>query len=135
MRELQDESILQQERIRHSGGGRKSAFETIAQLDTVFLKVIEQHTAGSPMAETVKWTKLTRQQIAKLLQAEGIEVSVTVVAQVLEKHHFRKRKALKRVATGENEQRNEQFETIERLKQSYQVAGNPVRSMAPKKEN
>ena len=31
MGELQDESSLQDERIRRSGGGRKSAFETITQ--------------------------------------------------------------------------------------------------------
>jgi len=45
-------------------------------------------------------------------------VSVTVVDQLLEKHNFRKRKAVKTLATGKSEHRNEQFETIERLKQS-----------------
>lgn len=113
--ELQDQTILKQERIRRSGGGRKSALKTIAGLDAAFLKVIEQHTAGSPMHESVKWTHLKRHQIAELLQSEGIEVSVTVVDQLLEKHNFRKRKAVKTLATGESEHRNEQFETIERL--------------------
>lgn len=49
------------------------------------------------------------------MQAEGIEVSVTVVDQLLEKHHYRKRKAQKRLTTGSHPQRNEQFENIERL--------------------
>ncbi len=54
-----------------------------------FLKVIAQHTAGSPMDEQVKWTNLNRQEIAKLLQDEGIRVSVTVVDQLLVKYNYR----------------------------------------------
>lgn len=85
--ELEDETALEQERIRQAGGGRKSAFETIAGLESGFLRVLERHTAGSPMDETVKWTNLKRHEIAALLKEEGIEVSVTVVDQLLEKHN------------------------------------------------
>lgn len=135
LKELQDETVLNEERIRHSGGGRKRSIEKIAGLEEAFLRVIEQHTAGSPMTETVKWTNLTRQQIAQLLEHEGIQVSVTVVDQLLEQHNFRKRKAVKKLSAGESEQRNAQFENIERLKQDYQATGNPVMSMDTKKEN
>ncbi len=135
MRELQEKTVLEQERIRQPGGGRKSAFETIAGLDEAFLRVLERHTAGSPMDESVKWTNLKRHEIAGLLENEGIKVSVTVVDQLLEKHNFRKRKAVKTLATGESQHRNEQFETIDQLKHSYQTAGNPVMSMDTKKKN
>jgi hypothetical protein len=135
MTELEDETALEQERIRQVGGGRKSAFETIAGLDEAFLRVLERHTAGSPTDESVKWTNLKRREIAALLKGEGIEVSVTVVDQLLEKHNFRKRKAVKVLATGKSEHRNEQFETIDQLKQTYQTSGNPVMSMDTKKKN
>jgi hypothetical protein len=135
LRELQDETVLKEERIRQPGGGRKSAVETMVGLDAAFLRVLERHTAGSPIDETVKWTNLKRHEIAALLKDEGIDVSVTVVDQLLEKHNFRKRKARKTLATGESEHRNEQFETIERLKQAYQAVGNPAMSMDTKKEN
>ncbi|NJM90140.1 MAG: hypothetical protein HC847_26370 [Hydrococcus sp. RU_2_2] len=46
--ELDDESAMSMRKVRRSGGGRKSAFETIERLDATFLKVIAQHTAGSP---------------------------------------------------------------------------------------
>ena len=133
--ELADQTALEHERIRQPGGGRKSAVETLAGLDQAFLRVLEQHTAGSPMDETLKWTNLKRHEIAELLKGEGIELSVTVVDQLLDKHNFRKRKAVKTLATGKSEHRNEQFETIERLKEAYQAAGNPVMSMDTKKEN
>jgi len=135
MEELSDEDALNMSEIRRTGGGRKSAFETIEGLDAAFLTVIAQHTAGSPMDEQVKWTNLTRQEIAELLKGEGITVSVTVVDQLLYKYNYRKRKAQKRLTTGEHPQRNEQFENIERLKTTYQAEGNPVLSMDTKKKN
>jgi len=135
MNELTDEAAMLQEGIRRGGGGRKPALETIEHLESLFLQVLAQHTAGSPMDETVKWTNLTRQQIAALLQQEGIEVSVTVVDQLLLKHHFRKRKALKTKATGERAHRNEQFENIEHWVEQYQHIGEPVISMDTKKKS
>jgi hypothetical protein len=87
------------------------------------------------MTETIKWTHLTRQQIAQLMQAEGITISVTVVDQLLEKHNYRKRKAQKRLATGSHPKRNAQFENIEHIRSRYESAGNPVLSMDTKKEN
>jgi hypothetical protein len=97
-RELAQQEELDQSRVRRPGGGRKAALATIAGLDEAFLRVIAKHTAGSPMNETIKWTNLIRQEIARLLRTEGISVSVTVVDQLLKKHNYRKRKAQKRLA-------------------------------------
>ena len=135
MRELVDEMPLSQGRERQAGGGRKSAFEKIPGLDAAFLKVIKEHTAGSPMDEQIKWTNLNRPQIAKLLKVEGISVSMTVVDQLLKKHNYRRRRARKELATGRHPQRNEQFEKIAQLKEQYQAAGNPVMSMDTKKKS
>jgi hypothetical protein len=133
--ELQDSEAMAMTRVRRPGGGRKSALTTIEGLDEAFLQVLSQHTAGSPMDEQVKWTNLTRAEISELLKAEGIEVSVTVVDQLLEQHNYRKRKAQKRLSSGEHPQRNAQFENIEELARRYQTSGNPVLSMDTKKKN
>jgi Rhodopirellula transposase DDE domain len=134
-RELNDEESLNRKRLRRAGGGRKSALATIEGIDEAFLKVIAEHTAGSPMTETIKWTNLTRAEIADLLKAEGISISVTVVDQLLEKYHYRKRKAQKSRATGTNPQRNEQFENIAVIRTNYQAASNPILSMDTKKKS
>ncbi len=133
--DLADETALQQQTVRSPGGGRKSALTTIVDLDAVFLRVLADHTAGSPMDETIKWTSLTRQGIADRMADEGISISVTVVDQLLEKYHFRKRKAAKVVALGTHADRNAQFEAIATLKAQYQADGNPVLSMDVKKKN
>ncbi len=133
--ELSDESSMTMSGIRRVGGGRKSALESIEGLDAAFLRVLAQHTAGSPMDETVKWTNLSRHEIADLLKSDGVDVSVKVVDQLLRRHNYRKRKAQKRLSSQEHPERNEQFENIEWLTETYQEAGNPVISMDTKKKN
>ncbi len=133
--ELDDPLAMNLKGVRRRGGGRKSPLSTIKGLDEAFIRVIANHTAGSPMDEQLKWTNLTRVEIAQLLQKEGISISVTVVDQLLKKHNYRQRKAQKRRATGEHPQRNQQFEKIERLKKSYLESSNPILSMDTKKKN
>ena len=89
---------------------------------------------AAPMDEEVKWTNLTREEIAKGLAGQGHAVSVTVVDQLLKHHDYRRRKAQKRIAGGETENRNEQFLNIKRLTNEFQNAGNPVMSMDIKKK-
>jgi len=121
-------------RIRRPGGGRKSVLETTPEIDDAFFRVIENHTAGSPMDEKVKWTNLSREEIAHRLEAEGFKVSVTIIDQLLKKHNFRRRQAFKSEAGKQVPQRDEQFKNIERLKQEHRKQGNPVMSMDVKKK-
>lgn len=84
-------------RIRRPGGGRKPYEETLPGVDDAFLAVIENNTAGDPMQVGVRWTNLSRQAIADRMQEEhGIQVSETVVEQLLKKHDFTRRKAQKK---------------------------------------
>lgn len=135
MTELTDESALQESRVRRAGGGRKSAFDVVEDLESTFLRVVSPHTAGSPMDERIKWTNLSRPKIAERMAAEGVTVSVTVVDRLLKKYDYRRRQAHKTLATGSHPERNEQFENIEKLRQQYQSEGNPILSMDTKKEN
>jgi hypothetical protein len=85
------------------------------------------------MDETVRWTHLKPDEITRLLGHEGIEVSMTVVDQLLKKHNFPKPKVVKTLAIGESEHRNQQFEAIDQLQESDQGPGNAVMSMDTKK--
>lgn len=136
MQELVDPEALKQTRIRREGGGRKPSQEVISGLDTGFLQVLEEHTAGSPMNAAVKWTNLTHREIADRLATDhGIEVSVTVVKRLLRQHDFVRRKAQKRTRTGECAHRDAQFTNIARLKETYTAQGNPILSIDTKKKS
>ena len=104
-------------------------------IEANFLKVLEDHTAGDPMRADVKWTNLSRRQIAKKLTELGTPVGRDVVSQLLRKHRYRRRKALKKKTMGpRHRDRNAQFENIARLKKRYLKAGWPVISIDTKKK-
>jgi len=136
LQELNAELSNESSRIRQSGAGRKLMLDTTEGLEDAFLEVIKEHTAGSPMDETIKWTNLSRPEISENLTKKGYAVSVTVVDQLLEKHNFRPRQAFKVEAGKKNiPHRDEQFKNIAQLKQSYTEKGLPVLSMDVKKKN
>jgi hypothetical protein len=100
-----------------------------------FRKVLEDHTAGDPMRLEVKWTNLSRRQIAKRIAELGTPVSRHVVSQLLRTHGYRRRKALKKKTMGpRHPDRNAQFENIARLRKAYLKAGSPVISIDTKKK-
>ena len=68
MRELQDEEALSQSGVRQPGGGRKKFDEKMPDIDQAFQSVLHDHTAGDPMDGKVKWTSLSRTEIAKALK-------------------------------------------------------------------
>jgi Rhodopirellula transposase DDE domain len=103
-------------------------------LEENFQTVLRDHTAGDPMHEEIRWTNLTLSEIAERLGGCGTPVSVTVVAQLLEKHRYVKRKAQKRQALGQHPQRDEQFQNIARLRRHYEDSRNPILSMDTKKK-
>jgi hypothetical protein len=98
------------------------------------LRVLRDHTAGDPMNADIKWTNLSRRQIARRLGELGTPVSRRVVRQLLQRHGYRRRQAFKNKAMGEHPDRNAQFETIARLKAEYLSAGLPVLSIDTKKK-
>jgi hypothetical protein len=136
LEELGDPEALEQRRIRHPGGGRKPSDEVIPELTNAFLQVLQDHTAGSPMNQAIKWTNLTHHQIQDhLAHDHGIEISTTVVKRLLKAHGFVRRKAQKRTRTGEHRDRDAQFRKIVELNEQYMSGGNPVMSIDTKKKS
>jgi hypothetical protein len=134
--ELSDSAAMEQRTIRSSGAGRKRIIEKNPQINDVFLEILADHTAGSPMQEDLKWTYLNQNTIVEKLSEKGHAISVGVVKQLLKKHDFKKRKAQKKIACGKSEFRDTQFCNIKSLTNKFYRAGNPVVSMdSKKKEN
>ncbi len=133
--ELKNSNINSENRIRKHGAGRKSSLDSIDNINEVFLEVIDEYIAGDPMDEKIRWTNLSHKKISLKMKEKGIQVSQTVIAKLLKKHGFKKRKALKTEAIGSSANRNEQFENITKLKDKYNQDGNPVLSMDTKKKN
>lgn len=120
-------------RIRKPGGGKKKITEKIANIDELFLEIVKENTAGSPMDERVKWTNLGQKAISKAFYEKGYNVSEHVVKQLLKKHTYVQRKMQKTKTMKEVDQRNEQFENIKELREKYTQKENPIISLDVKK--
>ncbi len=96
IKELGEEEVLDKDRNREVGGGRSPVLEKQPDINDVFLQLLKEHTAGDPMNVQVKWTNLTCAEIASLLAKQGFKVSRNIVRQLLKKHGYVKRKALKK---------------------------------------
>src|SRR6059058_5437784 len=87
------------------------------------------------MRPEVRWTNLSRRQIAARVSELGTPISRQVVSQLLRKHRYRRRKAMKARTMGpRHPDRNTQFENIARLKRESLAAGLPVVSIDTKKK-
>lgn len=120
---------------RRPGGGRKGYEEKHPDIDTHFLAVVKDHTAGDPMNDQVVWTDLTPQEIADGLEKDhAVKVSKSVIRKLLKKHGFHRRKAQKKQTLKSVPYREEQFGKIAALIAEYQAAGNPIISFDTKKK-
>jgi Rhodopirellula transposase DDE domain len=97
---------------------------------------VEQHTAGSPTDETIKWTHLQPGDIAlHLRQTYRVSVSHGCLKRILHAQGYRKRKPAKNLATGKSPDRSEQFGIIAVLLGLFmQTDENPVISIDTKKK-
>ena len=132
--ELQNGESLKQDGVRKPGGGRKKLDEEMPDINQAFLSILKDHTAGEPMDEKVKWTSLKVSEIAKALKNKGYKVSRNIARNLLKKHGYVKRKAVKSQSTGEFKERDRQFKKISRLRGKYERAGNPIISVDTKKK-
>lgn len=128
-------SSTEDQRVRRKGAGRKKIREKIGGIDEVFLEIVKENTAGSPMNEAVRWTNLGLKGISKEFEKKGYKVSEHVVKQLLKKHKYGKRKMQKTKTVKEAEQRDEQFKNIKDLRERYTKEENPIISLDVKKRS
>ncbi len=133
--ELQEGVDPSEGRIRKSGGGCKKIIEKIENIDEVFLEIVKDHTAGSPMDEEIKWTNLGQRAVSKAFKEKGYKVSEHVVKQLLKRHKYVQRKMHKTRTVKEAALRNEQFENIKTLREKYTKSEKPIISIDVKKKS
>lgn len=134
-RELAEGLDTTPETIRRPGGGWKRAESHYADIDTAFLAVLDQHTAGNPMDGEVRWTQLGDEEIREHLQARGYEVGIAAVKRLLKKHHYHRRHAAKKKTFKRDPDRNGQFEEIEIVNETEADGLNPILSIDTKKKS
>ncbi len=89
--------------------------------------------AGDPMTGT-KWIRTTPQKIAEILNCRGFTISRNTVAAMLLDMDFSLKANRKTVATSSSPDREQQFDIIRDLRESFEASGNPILSVDTKKK-
>lgn len=98
-----------------------------------FETVLEKYKAGSPTKEII-WIDVSIVEFSKEVSSLGIDCSVYICNQLFSKYKLGKRKMTKNVTLKQVEERNEQFENIDKLKTQYINSNNPILSIDVKKK-
>lgn len=136
IKELKSESykeLLEQSRIRRSGGGRTRIDEKEPEVLNLLEKIMEETTAGDPMS-LLKWTSKSTYQISEQLRALGFAISADTIGRRLKEMDYSLQANIKTVEGASHADRDSQFHYINELAKKYIEDNNPVISVDTKKK-
>jgi len=138
LRELtlpEEERVIEANRIRRPGGGRKSLTQTDPGLLAVLGSLIEPATRGDPESP-LRWTCKSTRRLAEELTKQDHAVSARTVAKLLWDADYSLQANRKTREGSSHPDRNAQFEYINASVQRFLKRGQPAISVdAKKKEN
>jgi Rhodopirellula transposase DDE domain len=134
LKKLKKNNFLPTDQIRHEGGGRKGVIQTLENIEKVFLTVIEDHIAGDPMNNKIRWISLSRAEVSAKMKELGMNVSRNIVRKLMKKQRLVKRKIQRKRPIGKSTVREEQFNNIMAEKEKFMQSDNPIISIDTKKK-
>ena len=120
-------------RVRAEGGGRPRLEDLDPSLLEDLGALVEGGARGDPMSP-LRWTLKSVSQLAKALQGMGHQISSSAVRILLHEIGFSLQATAKTLEGAQHEDRNGQFEHINRLAAERLAAGQPVISVDCKKK-
>ena len=133
IKQLSEESLLQKDKIRKEGGGRKLITEKYINLKEDLRLLLEADTLGDPMSPLLWLSKSTR-KLARELIKMGYNISHVTVKKLLNSIGYSLQANQKTKEGSKNPDRNAQFEHINEKAKSFIGEGNPVISIDTKKK-
>ncbi len=136
IQELQEkkDKVIQFNRSRRKGGGRKRLEEKDKTLRSDLEKLVEPATFGNPQSP-LRWTSKSTRKIASELQRMGHQISYPKVAALLQKMDYSLQGNKKAIEGGNHPDRDVQFEYISQRIKEYKELGQPVISVDAKKKS
>ncbi len=105
-------------------GGRSKASIAKPEAVEALERIVDEHTAGSPVNPDIRWTNRSPRDIADELRDEGHSLCPETVRKILrEDLGLGQRQAVKNATTCNYPYRNEQFEYIAELRDEHAYWG------------
>ena len=129
------DDIVDNQRIRKEGAGRKPIIEKDPTLVKDLDELISPLTRGDPMSP-LRWCSKSLRNLSEILQTKGHRISHRVVGEILKELGYSLQSNRKTDEGSENWDRDEQFEHINKMAKDYIENQQPVISVdCKKKEN
>jgi len=132
IRELKQGKIIQQNRIRKAGGGRKKIAVKNPTVQKHIENILDENTAGDPMSK-LKWTNKSTYVIAKELISKGEQISEDTVQRIIRSLGYTLQANVKSKENRSPEERDSQFRYINKQVKLFEKKGMPVISVDTKK--
>jgi hypothetical protein len=133
LKELNSDEVVPADRVRHLGGGRKSAIHHHPDFLEKLEHLIEPLTRGDPESP-LRWTCKSVRLLADELRRQGIRVGRQTVAKELHELGYSLQGNYKTMEGKQHPDRNAQFEYINARVTKEIKAANPVISVDTKKK-
>jgi len=133
IKELESPAVLPQGQSRRAGGGRKPATSLDPGLLGALDRLVEPTVRGDPES-ALRWTCKSTRNLARELQAQGYQVSHTLVAHLLHEASYSLQSNRKSKEGDSHPDRNAQFEYINHKITQHMKQGNPGISVDTKKK-
>jgi transposase len=124
---------LRRERTRAPGGGRKRLVAKDPQVSERLEQLVDPVTRGDPESP-LRWTLKSTRQLAEVLTRQGHPVGRQKVSELLGELGYSLQANRKTREGSDHEDRDAQFEYINRRVMAYQQSGQPVISVDTKKK-
>ncbi|MDP3012856.1 MAG: ISAzo13 family transposase [Candidatus Subteraquimicrobiales bacterium] len=125
--------VIDIKKSRRPGGGRKKATEKDSTLAQVIEEIVSPHTMGDPM-KPLLWTSKSLRKISAIAKERGYNVSHKLVGELLKELGYTLQSNRKTDEGGKHEDRDAQFEHINKIAATFLAANHPVISVDCKKK-
>jgi len=134
LKELNEPILLENDRVRRAGGGRKKLTDKDPFLQDALDSLIEPATRGDPL-NPLRWSSKSTIKLAKELQAQGHTVTQRTVHRLLvaQKYSMKSNRKTNEGAK-DNPDRDQQFQFINEKAMDFQANKCPVLSVDTKKK-
>lgn len=131
--EVKKKKVLDSDRVRKLGGGRKSLQLTDEETIIALEDILNETTAGDPMS-ALKWTCRSTRSIAEKLSELGHKISSSSVHTLLVKMGYSLQSNRKSLSKADHPDRDQQFRIINKKIKAFIEDGEPVISVDTKKK-
>lgn len=132
-KEIESGEVLEADRCRKNGGGRKSVTEKAPDILNALFALVDSTTFGNP-ENPLQWTLKSRRSLADALKTQGYEVSHGTVSELLEELGYSLQANRKSLDGSDHIDRNAQFEFINQRVIEFHEQNLPVISVDTKKK-